>query len=625
MVKVAIIFLFIVYYATAQNQLPESINIVSGVPLTLPSNMLKFMGLTPEQNKGGWGDVMSNVAMALDIKTQFPEIKVRLIVTLNDDDKREYVNRVREFIPKVLLDENNQPYLNPDLKTPQDYKGIEVYFVSVPQVLSFSSPDNLSSDQIQSLKSIVKHVPFADMGLQYSANDKAFSNLVVKSKNMHIYFCEYSASIKSHAFVFFQNESISMKINAGPLSFGVYGFGSQDNTIHSQENKQIVNAWLDKIKNENNALKKMNLSLGNIELSFAYAGDVQMIEDYNKAIEQIAKQDKTKFTVIAYKGQGKVRIIANRVYIPLNEHPKELANALISESTYSPLVTGDVSLSAAIKTTSENKTFLYENVQWKESAMTALIKEIFSDHPISNMATNELLIPQTWALHRMKMNRKKRITQITEAILNHKVHKEIHFYFSQRQKSLNIADNTINLYQFSTIYKSLKASFKRKIFFSESYLDFLVDFTKEFEAKDFIPKWKLYEILQNQDHFEVNQLFEKWYSLYTLWELGYDVKVDDVIRTINHTKILVSQIIDDVNNTSEFQLSGILEQINGSEKSKIGLLKTVSSNQQAQDSFDLILKWYNSGATKKFRMPKQNRCFSFYKTPVIHAPLGNVN
>jgi hypothetical protein len=106
-------------------ELPKSINIVSGIPLTITSQYLHSFKITENENTGGWGDVMSNVIMALEFKKMYPQIQVRLIVTLNDDDKRKNVNKVRNFIPEVLKNENGDVYLNPDSKEAQYYKGVD--------------------------------------------------------------------------------------------------------------------------------------------------------------------------------------------------------------------------------------------------------------------------------------------------------------------------------------------------------------------------------------------------------------------------------------------------------------------------------------------------------------------
>lgn len=596
----------------AAPRLPKSVNIVTGIPLTLPEYALEQMGLKPEQNTGGWGDVMSNVAMALDIKKQFPNIDVRLIVTLNDAESRPYVNRVRNFIPKVLVDENERPFLDPDAKGPQMYKGIEVYFASVPEGIGHSSVDNLKPKEIKKVMASVRHIPSAEMGLQYSANDSAFSKLVVKAENMHVYFQEYSEEKGSHAYSYFHENAEMIKIFAGPLAFGVYGFGSKGDAIHSAENKSHVQAWLNKVQSNNPQLAGINLDLKAIDLAFAYAGDALMIEDYSKAIDQIAKQNRSKVTVVAFKGKGEIRKVGNRIYVPLNDHPKELAHALVSESTYSPLVTGDGSLSSALETTSKTKSFLYENVEWKAMAMSELFRTIFKDEPELLKSANDMMVVQTSGLKQAKMSRKARVEQITRALQNQDLHSGIHSYFTRRTMALNIADNTMNIYQFEEIYKTLKSSFEKKSYFSESYLKWLINFTKSFDARDAFPVEKLKEQLNDQVYGRSNQLLEKWYSLFTLWELGYTVETPEIARVIEETKSFLEGRQTVAKLTMESDLIQTLEQVFGAKKSKQALVNAMTSDSRIRENFEPIRKAFHKQNNHRFLFPLRNSCSKFY-------------
>lgn len=594
-------------------RLPKTVNIVTGVPLTLPKYALEQMGLKPEQNTGGWGDVMSNVAMAADIKKQFPEVQVRLIVTLNDSDTRKFVNRVRDFIPQVLRDESDRPLLDPDAKHPQYYKGIEIYFASVPESLGRTSPNDLEKQDIEKVKESVKHIPYAEMALQYSANNSPFSRLVVKSENIHVYFEEYSEKKESHGYSFFHKNAEAVKIFAGPLAFGVYGFGSKGDAIHTAENKEYVQTWLDKIKSSNPKLAKLNLKLSEIDLAFAYAGDAVMIEDYNKAIDQLAKQKKDKVTVIAFKGKGEVEKVGNRVYIPLNAHPKELAHALVSECTYSPLVTGDGSLSSALETTSKTKSFLYESVEWKAAAMAELFRSVFKNDSELLESANDLMIRQTHELKNAKQSRNGRVDQIISALQNEALHTGIHTYFSRRTLALNIADNTMNLFQFEEIYKNLKASFSRNVFFSEPYLKWLINFAKTFSAREDFPEARLQDQLNDQVYGRSKQLLEKWYSMYTLFELGYSVKSSDVSRIITETKDFFAGKNTITKMKTESELIQMIEQVSGSKKSKQALIDAVNSSTQIREDFLAVRKIFHRNSNKRIALTAKNACAQFYQ------------
>jgi len=578
----------------------------------LPEYALESMGLKPHENTGGWGDVMANVGMALEIKKQFPEVQVRLLVTLNDEETRQYVNRVRDFIPKIMKNDLGQPYLNPDSKEKQLYQGVEIYFVSVPAMLAYRSEDQLSPEEKNSVVRAVTHVPDADMALQFSANNSAVSSLVVKGKQMHLYFEEYSDQTQSHSFTFLQDGQKQIKLNSGPLGFGVYGFGSRNDDHGSAVNKKYLESWLSEISKSNPAMHGFDLRSGKYDLAFAYAGDAEMIEDYVLAVETTARKAPKNPTIIVYKGSGGITIKKNVILIPLGAHPKELGHALISESTYSPLVTGDGSLSSALETTSKTKSFLYENIDWKVQAMYALMRNVFAKESALYEAAQGALIPQTKSLKALGLSRKKRVAMIQTALQNSDVHKTWHSYFSRRTNSLNIADNTLNMFQFAEIFESLRVGFQRGLFYSEPYIIWLVEQVKTFSVRDGLPAKKLRSELNDKVYGKSKNLVEKWYALFTLWETGYRVESSDVATVLSETAENLKQKKTEVSYEIESQIFGILEQINGSTKSKYALYQAIKNDSSAYAQFSEIRKTYNAQTSKPLRLSRQNSCEKFY-------------
>lgn len=597
---------------TGWAQLPKSVNVVSGVPLTLPEYALESMGLKPHENTGGWGDVMANVGMALELKKQFPEVQVRLLVTLNDDETRQYVNKVRDFIPKIMKNEVGMPYLNPDSKEKQLYQGVEIYFVSVPGMLAYRTEDQLTPAEKSSVVSAVTHVPDADMALQFSANNSAVSSLVVKGKKMHLYFEEYSNQTQSHSFTFLQNGQKQIKLNSGPLGFGVYGFGSRNDDHGSAVNKKYIESWLSEIAKSNPAMHGFDLRSGKYDLAFAYAGDAEMIEDYVQAVETTARRAPKNPTIIVYKGSGSITIKKNVILVPLGAHPKELGHALISESTYSPLVTGDGSLSSALETTTKTKSFLYENIDWKLQAMSALIATVFSKDPALAETARRALIPQTKSLKDLRLSRKKRVAMIQSALQNSEVHKSWHSYFSRRTNSLNIADNTLNIFQFAEIFETLRKGFQRGLIYSEPYIVWLVEQVKTFSVRDGLPVEKLRAELNDKVYGQSKNLVEKWYALFTLWETDHRVESFDVTNVINETAAYLKQKQTNAGYEITTQIFGILEQINGSTKSKYALYQSIKNDSAAYSSFSEIRKTYNAQTNKPLRLSRQNSCEKFY-------------
>lgn len=605
-------FLIIGASAFSATDLPKSINIVSGIPLTIPTENLESMGLKPNENTGGWGDVMSNVTMALELKKQFPDIVVRLIVTLNDHDTRPFVNKVRTFIPKIMKNERNEVYLDPDIKTKQLYQGLEIYFASVPGSFGMVDPKNMMEAQINEIKAAVSEVPKADLGLQYSANNSVYTRLVNKSEKMHIYFEEYSSNKESHAMSVFQSGIPQIKIYSGPLSFGVYGFGTNDDGHNSLTNTDIVHKWLSHLALTNPVLAEYsNMKLSDLNLAFAYAGDSELIEDYVKAVDRLAKQS-SRPTVIVYKGSGPIRKIRNRILIPLEAHPKELAHALISESTYSPLITGDGSLSSAMETTSATKSFLCENNEWKLQAMTALIATAFKSKPELMESALGLLVPTTKELKQKKLSRKARVELIQTALKNEAVHSQMHSYLSRNRAALNIADNTINMYQFRSIFETIQNGISKGLMYSDTYLAWLTQLTKSFSVAAGLPYEQLRNQLDDSVYGKSRQLLEKWYALFTLWEMDQSVDRAQIKIVLAETAQFFKQKETMAKFDNETQLRQMLDQVNMSAKSKFALYEGLKQDRAAMDDFRFIREKYNEQSSRKLLLVRQNSCVRVY-------------
>jgi hypothetical protein len=583
------VFLFFISFAwliQGHSQLPKSINIVSGIPLTIPEKDLAQMGLTAKDNTGGWGDVMSNVSMALELKRQFPEINVRLIVTLNDSDTRANVNKVGTFIPNIMKNEKNEVYLKPDFAGQQLYRGVEIYFIQLPPRSSAKAEENLTDAQRATIAEATKMIPPADLGLQFSANDSPISNAILKAEQMHLYFQEYSEQKNSLQYTFLQGPIPQIKLNSGPLGFGVYDFNSVDPQKKSKDNRTRLQKFF--------AEKNVAVPAA-FDMAFAYAGDTDMIDDYVKAVESIASGSGKPKTIIVYKGSGEVSISNNIIKIPLGNHPKELAYALISESTYSPLVTGDGSLSSALETTKPKKSFLYERINWKYSFMATLIQEIFKGaNPTRLAEALGLMIPQTADLVNTGVPRAERITSIKSALTNQAVHTTVHQYFSTRAKSLNIADNTVNAFQFNRIFQTLSAGWKKDFMFSEKYLNWLIESTKSFQVNEGPPFKKWTAELDDQVYGKSFQLSEKWFALFSLFEMEQTVDSSMIIKVINETASFLEQSQTEANMETTSTLLQVLDQMNSSAKSKQALAQALKPDAKALEAFGKITSKYNN-------------------------------
>ncbi len=533
-------------------------------------------------------------------------------MTLNDDDQRPNVNKVRNFIPQIMKNKQGEVYLNPELKTVQFYNGIEIYFISVPLSAGTTELKRLNKKQKLAIAAAVYHVPNADLGVQYSANNSPYNSLVVKGEKMQLYFEEYSQNTSSHAFTLLHSGSIQIKLYSGPSSLGVYGFGSKQDDRGSPLNKKYIESWLQNLSQNNPLLQKYSLKLSDFDLAFAYAGDAEMIEDYVKAVQQLAELKKPRTAIIVYKGLGPIHIADNKIMIPLGAHAKELGHALISEAAYSPLITGDGSLSSALETTSANKSFLYENTEWKAQAMATLLNSVFKTNPELLEAAYELLIPLTKDLRLDNLTRTDRVNKIIAALKNISAQAQIHTFFSRRNSSLNIADNTINMFQFRPIFETLQKGFAKGITFSENYLLWLTELTKTFTAQTGLPFAQLQAQLDDKVYGRASQLLEKWYSLFTLWELGQSVKPEAVRQVIVDTAGHFRQKETQAKIENQSLIFQLLDQINISTRSKYGLYESVKNHPTTYADLTLIRQQYNQQSRRRFLLSRQSVCHQFY-------------
>lgn len=610
--------------AFAIPELPKSINIVSGIPLTITPQYLHSTKIKENENTGGWGDVMSNVIMALEFKKMYPQIQVRLIVTLNDDDKRKNVNKVRSFIPEVLKNDNGDVYLNPDVKEAQYYKGVEIYFVAVAQKWAFADPSNLSLRQKQEVINLASHIPYADLGLQYSANNSPFSNLVVKSREMQISFGEFMQASESYSHTIFNTKPMIVKLNAGPLGLGVYGFDSLNDGLHSEKNKKYVEEFLSPIIQKNsNQLdlnqraspdKTFHLNSSEINLAFAYAGDPELIEDYIQAVEKISKDTPDRKTVIVFKGSGSVQIKENCILVPIGKHSWELAHALISESTFSPLITGDGSFSSAMETTSSTKSYLYEGVPWKLETLININRTVFKNDPEGYKVAQFAILPLTNELENEGITRPDRVNRIVSVLKAQSLHQSVFTYYSHHRNKQKIADNTLNVYQFKSIFKTIQKGIDKGLTFSEEYLSWLVELTKLVSVEKFLSTEKLTKELNDKYYGKSFQLLEKWFVLFTLWELDRDVNPEDMKTVIEETLTWLSQRETQKKDEDSIILFTMLDQINASDKSKQGLFQAIKDDKETYGKFNVLRKKYNLQAAggSQFFLSRENSCLSSY-------------
>lgn len=521
------------------NSQSYSVNIVTGVPLTIPENRLKELGISKSENTGGWGDVMANVTMAFELKKSYPNLNVRLIVTLNDYDKSEYTNKVSKSILKLLNTSQENNDLNLNTKNKQTYNNVEIYFVDLPFF-----PDNSTIKKNKAkLNQATQHIPSADFGVQFSSNNSLMPNLILKASKMLYYFQEYDPQKDSFEYFLSKEKPPISKLFAGPLGLGIYGFDSIYDKHNSQFNKKLINHYLKETAQFN---FKNDLSI--YEIAYAYAGDKEMIDDYIEAIKRISQlsENKDKKYLIFYKKSGgstndgiQFSTQKNITLFPLGSHPKELSHALISESTISPLITGDGSLSSALETTSKNKSLLYEGNPWKIPMVYSFLNWVFKNN--NDIKFTDLIIPLTKDLESQNMKSEQRIEQIYNALLDSNIHGILNQFIKTHKSQLKLGDNLVNLFQLYPIFESLTKSFDNSPTAKSEYLEWLVSTVKHYKSND-PNKIRNYFYSQFNDKIQNHpfQLLEKWYSFLTLIELKIPLKPEVLSQLINETNDTLS-------------------------------------------------------------------------------------
>ncbi|OYZ24668.1 MAG: hypothetical protein B7Y39_00380 [Bdellovibrio sp. 28-41-41] len=132
------------------------------------------------------------------------------------------------------------------------------------------------------------------------------------------------------------------------------------------------------------------------------------------------------------------------------------------------------------------------------------------------------------------------------------------------------------------------------------------------EIKKQFPEVQLRGELNDKVYGKSKNLVEKWYALFTLWETGLRVESSDVATVLNETAVYLKQKKTEANYEIESQIFGILEQINGSIKSKYSLYQAIKNDSSAYAQFSEIRKTYNAQNIKPLTLSRQNSCEKFY-------------
>lgn len=341
-----------------QNKKIQTVNFISGTPLTGGGD-----------NTGGFGDVAANLLNAFNLKKSNPELAINFIVTSAAEREAAEVLTTNEII-KIMY-----PNLNPELKNiPQKFEGIDFIFLDHDFKKMQFMNQNTDAD-ISKLKSVI---PKADLSLQFSANDSAMEPVLRTNTNMALSFYEPTGKRKSVQ----QNHSHGdfaqhYMVYSGGQSSGYYLFDRPSDYQSIAQDKTLISQWA-----QDSGFGSMS---GKEELLFAYSKNSLTMKAYLEALKIHFKDPKfatgkpyvlfaKKFAAVDYSGFPEFVRVVNVESLPHN-----VMEALIANSSISPLVTGDVSLSIALSTIKPNKTFVYEAPYWKSSSADSMVSAIRSN------------------------------------------------------------------------------------------------------------------------------------------------------------------------------------------------------------------------------------------------------
>lgn len=320
-----------------QNQNPETIYVISGIPL-----------VSKEDTSGGFGDVASNYIGALELKKKFPESKITLVVTTlkNLDKKFSNVNKSDSII-KTLA-----PKLDINLvDTLQEHKGIQIIFLS-------KDPFEITENDLD----ILKILPKGDLALQFSANKSGFWKLANTLGKIAFDFTELSETESSHIVAkenspeHYRDLKIHATYPAGPGLGGVY-YINQD----FEKNNTLISTWLQNIHHITSIEEYSKLNIG-----FIYSKNTVAINNYIKFMNQLALNNPTKNYLLVLPEGNEIKFFPKNLNIYFYKNLNlELSKALIQNSKIPPLVTGDSSLSMALSSLKSKIFFFYDLCSWK--------------------------------------------------------------------------------------------------------------------------------------------------------------------------------------------------------------------------------------------------------------------
>lgn len=434
---------------------PESINILSGVPLT-----------SSEDTTGGFGDVAANYHAALEMKRRLPNTHVRLLVTWYHEPKGSRVRSTLEIL-KILA-----PEIDLNLRDlPQKHRGIEIYILSKEADTLHNEGEPAESDRY------MESLPKADLAVLYSGNRTRFQKLLSHIGRTWFSFSELSElelpGIETNAWM--AHESSAKRgawhpwliFPAGIESLGFYYTPSARN-----ENLKRIRFFF-----QSERLVSRGGPLPTY--AFAYTKDQIALENYYRVIATYAFHSNHPVVLIApdqlhYDTHALPKNLSVLKYSSL---PAEVTSALIQEAPIAPLITGDNSLSTYLSR-SKPGLFFYSSYPWKHNLAQGL-KDAFTPSKeeaqlVSEQSTDWNLI---FNFQSRKLSRGEPL-QIARWLTDQNLNSLFKRRIQRLQKERDLFESTLFLY---SVYRLFTAELRMGLAYFSDFIFELALKTRSFD------------------------------------------------------------------------------------------------------------------------------------------------
>ncbi|MBL7544726.1 MAG: hypothetical protein JNL11_12995 [Bdellovibrionaceae bacterium] len=403
----------------------QTINIFTGAPQPIDG----------PSKYAGFGDIAANLVAATEIKARYPDRKVRLIVTTAYERIDPLIPTTDEIV-KIMA-----PDLDPTKKGEVQMHGnVEVLFVPVDfhAALKINSKFSFYTELLKLSIRIPKHLPNADLSLNFSAYPSSAPVLRVNSKlsmSVEEHYGDFEM-IQDFAGKGWQKRGAHMEVASGPYSSGFMLTHARPSREASIE---IIRSWGKKEKN-------VVLPRGDFLPLIAYSAGWQSIQVYVDALAHVQLPNKDMVLFVKDFPEVKYENVPKSIkVIPVKGLPHEVMSAIIQESHFAPLVTGDISYGQGLSTVRNGKALIYESPEWKVDSAQGTKITIAKDMGVAESKLDSMFLLSE-ELEKMDMERlKQKSKQVAVFIGDSEFQTKISNAIKARYSRWDIIANTLKV------------------------------------------------------------------------------------------------------------------------------------------------------------------------------------